>query len=123
MTDRDRDQRCRVVGLGRVDGAPVDRERILREIRTRFNATKQSAAIRTRDPSDYPRSRSAGYPIEFAINGFDRQPLSELANTVVTRMSREPGLTGARAGPQHVSGLTWPLTPRTLAPTIDRDQL
>ncbi len=100
--DRDRDQRCLVVGLGQVDGAPVDRERILREIRTRFNAAQQSATIRTRDLSGYPRSRTAGFPIEFAINGFDRPALRELANEVVAKMSREPGLTGARAGPQQV---------------------
>ncbi len=70
--DRDRDQPCLVVGLGQADGAPVDRERILREIRTRFNATEKSASIRTRDLSGYARSRSSGYPIEFAIDGFDR---------------------------------------------------
>ena len=112
--DRDRDQRCLVVGLGRVNGALVDRERILREIRTRFNATEKSAAIRTRDLFDYPRSRSAGYAIEFAINGFDRQPLHELANKVVAKMSREPGLTGARAGPQQV---------QTYAVDIDRARM
>ena len=100
--DRDRDQPCLVVGLAQVDGAAVDRERILREIRTRFIATEKSASIRTRDLSGYARSRSAGYPIEFAIYGFDRQPLRELANKVVAKMSREPRLTDAWAGPRQV---------------------
>jgi multidrug efflux pump subunit AcrB len=100
--DRDRDQPCLVVGLGQVDGAPVDRERILREIRTRFNATEKSASIRTRDLSGDARSRSAAYPIEFAIYGFDRQPFRELANEVVARISREPGLTDAWAGPRQL---------------------
>ncbi len=100
--DRDRDQPCLVVGLGQVDGTPVDRDRILREIRTRFNATEKSASIRTRDLSGYARSRSFAYPIEFAIYGFDRKPLRELVDKVVARMAREPGLTDARAGPRQV---------------------
>ena len=100
--DRDRDQPCLVVGLGQADGAPVDRERILREIRTRFIATEKSASIRTRDLSGYARSRSSGYPIEFAIRGFDRQPLRELADKIVAQMSRDPRLTDAWAGPRQV---------------------
>ena len=80
----------------------MDRERILREIRTRFNATEKSASIRTRDLSGYARSRSSGYPIEFAVYGFDRQPLRELANKIVAQMSREPRLTDAWAGPRQV---------------------
>jgi multidrug efflux pump subunit AcrB len=100
--DWDRDQPCLVVGLGQVDGAPVDRERILGEIRTRFNATEKSASIRTRDLSAYARSRSSGYPIEFAIYGFDRKALCELADKIVARMAREPRLTGAWAGPRQV---------------------
>jgi multidrug efflux pump subunit AcrB len=100
--DRDRDQPCLVVGLGQVDGAPVDRERILREIRTRFNATEKSASIRTRDLPGYARSRRSGYPIEFAIPGFDRQRLRELADKIVARMSREPRLTEPWAGPRQV---------------------
>ena len=100
--DRDRNQPCLVVGLAQVDGAAVDRERILREIRTRFIATEKSASIRMRDLSGYARSRSSGYPIEFALCGFDRQPLRELANTIVAQMSRDPRLTDAWAGPRPV---------------------
>ena len=100
--DRDRNQPCLVVGLAPVDGAAVDRERILREIRTRFIATEKSASIRMRDLSGYARSRSSGYPIEFALRGFDRQPLRELANTIVAQMSRDPRLTDAWAGPLPV---------------------
>ena len=92
--DRDRDKPCLVVGLAQVDGATVDRERILREIRTRFNAAEKSASIRTRDRS--------GYPIEFAIYGFDRNALRELANKIVARMAREPRLPGPSAGPRQV---------------------
>jgi multidrug efflux pump subunit AcrB len=100
--DRDRDQPCLVVGLAQVGGAAVDRERILREIRTRFIATEKSASIRMRDLSGYTRSSSSGYPIEFALSGFDRQPLRELANTIVAQMSRDPRLTDAWAGPRPV---------------------
>jgi len=88
--DRDRDQPCLIVELGQADGAPVDRERILRQIRARFIATEKSASIRTRDLSGFARSRRSGYPIEFAIRGFDRRPLRELANKVVAQMSRDP---------------------------------
>ncbi len=100
--DRDRNQPCLVVGLAQVDGAAVDRERILREIRTRCIATEKSASIRMRDLSGDARSRSSGYPIEFALCGFDRQPLRELANTIVAQMSRDPRLTDAWAGPRPV---------------------
>jgi multidrug efflux pump subunit AcrB len=100
--DRDRDQPCLVVGLGQVDRAAVDRERILREIRTRFNASEKSASIRMRDLAGYSRSRSFGYPIEFAIHGFERQPLHELANTIVAQMLQDPRLTDAWAGPRPV---------------------
>ena len=100
--DRDRDQPCLVVGLAQVDGAAVDRERILREIRARFIATEKSASMRMRDLSGYARSRTSGYPIEFALRGFDRQPLRELANTIVAQMSRDPRLTDAWAGPRPV---------------------
>jgi multidrug efflux pump subunit AcrB len=100
--DRDRNQPCLVVGLAQVDGRAVDRERILREIRTRFIATEKSASIRMRDLSGYARSRSSGYPIEFALCGFDRQPLHALADTIVAQMSRDPRLTDARAGPRPV---------------------
>jgi multidrug efflux pump subunit AcrB len=100
--DRDRDQPCLVVGLGQVDGAAVDRERILRGIRTRSIATERSASIRIRDLSGNARSRSAGYPIEFALCGFDRRPLRELASTIVAQMSRDPRLTDAWAGPRPV---------------------
>ena len=90
------------MGLAQVDGTAVDRERILREIRTRFIATEKSASIRMRDLSGYARSRSSGYPIEFALRGFDRQPLRELANTIVAQMSRDPRLTDVWAGPRPV---------------------
>ena len=52
--------------------------------------------------SGYARSKSSGYPIEFALRGFDRQPLRELANTIVAQMSRDPRLTDAWAGPRPV---------------------
>src|SRR5580704_9946947 len=55
-----------------------------------------------RDLSGYARSRSSGYPIEFAICGFERHPLRELANTIVAQMSRDPRLTDAWAGPRPV---------------------
>jgi multidrug efflux pump subunit AcrB len=100
--DRNPDQPCLVVGLGQADGAAVDRERILREIRTRFIATEKSAPIRMRDLSGYARSRGTGCPIEFALCGFDRQPLRELADTIVAQMSRDPRLTDAWAGPSPV---------------------
>ncbi len=100
--DRDRNQACLVVGLAPVDRGAVDRERILREIRTQFVATEKSASIRMRDLSGYARSRSSGFPIEFALYGFDRQPLHELANTIVAQMSRDPRLTDASAGPRSV---------------------
>ncbi len=109
--DRDRNQPCLVVGLAQVDGAAVDRQRILREIRARFIATEKSASIRMRNLSGYAQSRSSGYPIEFALCGFDRQPLRELANTIVAQMSRDPRLTDAWAGPRPV---------QTYAVDIDR---
>ncbi len=105
--DRDRDRPCLVVGLGQVEGAPLDRERILREIRSQFAATEKLAFIRPRELSGIARSRSFSYPIEFAIYGFDRQPLRELANKVVAKMSREPGLTDAWAGPRQMA--TYPV--------------
>jgi multidrug efflux pump subunit AcrB len=112
--DRDRDQPCLMVGLGQADGAPVDRERILREIRTQFIATEKSASIRARDLSGFDRSRRSSYPIEFAIRGFDRQPLRELANKIVAQMSRDPRLTDAWAGPRQVP---------TYAVDIDRTRM
>jgi multidrug efflux pump subunit AcrB len=100
--DRDRDQACLVLGLGQADGAPLDREQILRQIRTQVIATEKSASIRTRDLSGFARSGRSGYPIEFAIRGFERGPLRELADKIVAQMSRVPGLTDAWAGPRQV---------------------
>jgi multidrug efflux pump subunit AcrB len=98
--DRDRNQPCLVVGLTQVDGAAADRERLIREIRTRFNAAENSASIRICDLSGSARSKSSGFPIEFALCGFDRQPLRELADRTVAQMSRDSRLTDAWARPR-----------------------
>jgi multidrug efflux pump subunit AcrB len=95
--DRDHDQPCLVVCLGRANGAPVDRERLIREIRRVFHqtfiVTGQAANVRVRDLSGAARSRQFGYPIDFAICGPQRPRVQELAGQLVARMSQDPGLT------------------------------
>ena len=108
--DLDYDQPCLVVCLGRANGAPVDRERLVREIRRemheRFVVTGQAASIRVRDFSGAARSRRFGYPIDFAICGPERPRVQELAGQLVARMSQDPGLTDVWADLRTVPSLS-----------------
>jgi len=119
--DRNRDQPCLVVCLEPASGAPVDRERLIREIRTAPIAAEMEAVIRMRelfgaaqsqrlgDPIDFARMRDLsgaaqsqrlGYPIDFAICGPDRVRLQELVSQLVARMSQDRRLTDLWAGPR-----------------------
>jgi multidrug efflux pump subunit AcrB len=95
--DHDSDQPCLVVCLGQSNCAPVDRERLIREIRREMHPSLvvagQAASIRVRDLSGTARSRRFGYPIDFAICGPERPRVQELAGQLVARMSVDPGLT------------------------------
>ncbi len=95
--DLEYDQPCLVVCLGQANGVPVDRERLIREIRRemyqRFIVVGQAASIRVRDLSGPARNRRFGYPIDFAICGPERPRVQELAGQLVARMSADPGLT------------------------------
>jgi multidrug efflux pump subunit AcrB len=95
-----------VVGLAPARGTPVDRERLIREIRTRFSAAEKEASIRMWDLSGAAQSQRFGYPIEFAISGPDRSRLQELAGQLVARMSQDPRLTDLWAGPRPVPALS-----------------
>src|SRR5207253_9308979 len=104
--DRNRDQTCLVVRLEPANGAPVDRERLIREIRTRFIAAEEAAVIRMRDLSGAAQSQRFGYPIDFAIYGPDRFRLQELASQLVARMSQDRRLTDLWAGPRPAPALS-----------------
>jgi len=104
--DRNRDQLCLVVGLEPANGAPVDRERVIREIRTRSIAAEKAAFIRMRDLTGAAQSQRLGYPIDFAIYGPDRFRLGELVSQLVARMSQDRRLTDLWAGPRPAPALS-----------------
>ncbi len=60
--DRDRDQPCLLVGLGPANGAPVDRERLIRKIREESTTARPAAGVRGRDLSAADRSRRFELP-------------------------------------------------------------
>jgi RND family efflux transporter MFP subunit len=98
--DRRRAQPCVVACLEPVNGAPADRERLVREIRTRFTTDLPEAFIRIRDLSGAAQSPRFGYPIEFALAGPDRSRVQELSSQLLERLSQDQRVTDLWSGPR-----------------------
>jgi multidrug efflux pump subunit AcrB len=109
--DRERDQPCLVACLGPVNGAAVNRERLVDAIRALFPRAEKAPSIRIRDLSGAAGFRS-GYAIHFAIVGPDRARAQTLAGQLVTRLSQDRRLTDLWSGPRLVS----------VPPTVDIDR-